>query len=282
MCVYYYILYICTKQSMHGMILNKVFTILRINLPLLHHSYFWNLFLLKVGGPRVPVQQVLEQVADLSCWKYVSKTDLVLFGKTQSNKLVCGILQRDKYIPEAEAVFDQEMKVYASILKEQSPFTFPNEHIKIYDFMKKYWQKIKNMFHKKRPYFLHSDYLILIFSDWFSDFGKSLWRPFRMIPLLFLVFYGMTSWGYEDYQSVSWQAWSFPSFLRDFFNFSNPFTITQGVNLGYENHKFHPDSSVLESLRIFILAILYIVSRLIIAYTIYNFIRATRRFNRGN
>ena len=136
----------------------------------------------------------LMHCANVEKIKFPEQTDV----KTKRHllKLLGILLKNNNYLPEAEAVFDEEMKIYGKILQEQHPFVDPSWVIKIYNFMKKYWQKIKKIFQiicgKKRPYFLRSDYLILKLSDWFSDFGKSLW-----LPLFWIFIFGVLGYTFQ-------------------------------------------------------------------------------------
>ena len=144
-------------------------------------------------------------------------------------KRIGAVLREDRYIPEAEAVFDREMKIYADILESK-----PN-----------YWRR--------------SDYLILKFSEWFSDFGKSIWRPLIWILVAGVVGYTGRLWATD---SIIW--------------WTNPFNKNDVEGLCC----FIFEVNLIELIKgTGWVSIGIVAVKAFIAYSIYNFLRATRRFN---
>jgi hypothetical protein len=116
-----------------------------------------------------------------------------------------------------------------------------------------------------------SEYLIILFSDYFSDFGKSLWRPFRLLLFIALFFFLMTHCsGYLGKYNFSLSGeLLFGDFLADMFSAM----IALPSLIDFQNHEFFATGwAKLCNI------ISFIIIKFLTGYLLYNFIRATRRY----
>ena len=118
-----------------------------------------------------------------------------------------------------------------------------------------------------------SEYLIIKCSDYFSDFGKSLWRPFRLLFFIAFFFFLMTHCsGYLGKYNFSLSGeWLLSDFLADMFSAM----IALPSLIDFQNPEFFATGwAKLCNI------ILFIIIKFLTGYLLYNFIRATRRYSK--
>jgi hypothetical protein len=152
------------------------------------------------------------------------------------------VFEKQRYFREAEILQHEELLLQAKQMKT--------------------WKK-----------YLSSEYFIILFSDYFSDFGKSLWRPFRLLLFIALFFFLMTHCsGYLGKYSFSLSGeWLLSDFLADMFS-----AIIALPNL----HDLKDPELFATGWAKFWNIILFIIIKFLTGYLLYNFIRATRRYNK--
>jgi hypothetical protein len=142
------------------------------------------------------------------------------------------VFDKQRYFREAEILKDEELRL-----------------------------QIAQMTSKKWRKYVSSEYLVIKCSDYFSDFGKSLWRPFRLLLHIALLFFLMTHCtNYLGNYSFSGQfaGWDF---LADMLS----------TMIALPNSEFGTGGSK------FFNIIGFIMIKFLTGYLLYNFIRATRQ-----
>jgi hypothetical protein len=137
--------------------------------------------------------------------------------------------------------------------------------------------QIAQMTSKKWRKYVSSEYLIIKWSDYFSDFGKSLWRPIFWILVVGIIGYNVKVW--DEYSFKMWDEYDCQKLTSS--DICNNISFhTTGLLKFIFNYSIFLEKPTSETANIgFWRTLIIIASKLFILFCSYNFIRATRRYN---